>query len=608
MDADKQVARAQKELKQASPIEDPYSKLLNQLVRQIPNFQKLVEEPAERGRKTLLSELSGETFEGQAAAEALERLIGVLEGEIETIASSHSRAYWLFLTRRLDPDPIGDSSAWTVALYRNVLNLAIVKYGFAEPPTDEFELIGDESLFGGPRLVPKDFEPKDAIDTCRLEFLAHELNAAATAFRRVGKGAVLRPVGDDWYVTDASEKIESLMRLRDRRSERYGDLTGIYGAVAKAYTEDLTDENAPFELGLPTLNAKRRGPQWITKLTGVEVAGPTAFVLASMNTAEMRAILKQFETDVTAAVGATPDALLASLWAISIHWIRVAQENPLVLIQLAKTGYHPFSSSGEKFDRFVENHARYVAAWWSEVRGEELDDPKAREIFIQAIEAMTYSEETISEISLWNRLPFRMVIPADTGDRLFLDLSAAGEFLSDVFREIGFIEGSAANLKAANFEEEVARQAHEAGLRVWEQGKELITSDGGRREIDVAIIIGTTLYVIECKAFAQQARIDQGDYAGLMSRRDSLIKYLEQAETLADLLRDNRTGRNYEVPGEIEKFEHLLCTPGVEWIWSTTDPRLWLDQPRMPRICLVEEMLNLLSGSEEDPVAYPKPV
>lgn len=316
-------------------------------------------------------------------------------------------------------------------------------------------------------------------------------------------------------------------------------------------------------------------------------------------------ILNQFEDEVVAAVGASPDALLASLWSLSIHWMRAGRENPLVLIQISKTGYEPISASGEKYDEFIAAHAKYVAIWWSQVREETITEAEASEIFKGALAAMTYTEEKIAEISLSDRLPFRAVIPAEFDDRLFLDHAAADQFLSDLFREIGFVEGARANVKGANFEREVARQAREAGLVVWEEGKDLIPLEGDQREIDVGIVIGDTLYAIECKAFAQHPLIDRGDYAKLQGRRDNLVTYLARAATLADFLRENRTGRNYAVPDEIQSVEHLLCTPGVEWIWSSSDPTLWLEQPRMPRICLVEEMLNLLSGREEDPVTYP---
>jgi hypothetical protein len=79
-----------------------------------------------------------------------------------------------------------------------------------------------------------------------------------------------------------------------------------------------------------------------------------------------------------------------------------------------------------------------------------------------------------------------------------------------------------------------------------------------------------------------------------MTRGDTLDRYLTQAETLAQFVRDNPTGRNYAVPNDVDDIEFCLCTPGVEWIRSR-DAKHWLTDT-VPRACAVDELLELLAG------------
>jgi len=69
-------------------------------------------------------------------------------------------------------------------------------------------------------LLLKRLEPAEVTALYTLEHLAWEFNTAAVAYRRVGKGAVLR-VSDGLFDTPADVDAEELIQLNDIRAEHY---------------------------------------------------------------------------------------------------------------------------------------------------------------------------------------------------------------------------------------------------------------------------------------------------------------------------------------------------------------------------------------------------
>jgi hypothetical protein len=126
----------------------------------------------------------GPRAEGREAAELLELYLDKVEVRLAEIASRRSRYFWMHVSRRIPQTPLHGSSPWTTLLYRTVFELALLKHGSRGYERD---MAVDE--YG--TLVPREITYEDARDIYALEYLAQEHNHAATAFRRVGKGAVL---------------------------------------------------------------------------------------------------------------------------------------------------------------------------------------------------------------------------------------------------------------------------------------------------------------------------------------------------------------------------------------------------------------------------------
>lgn len=582
LDEDKRRERESPEGAQTLAI-DTVAAFFGEVVHRTPDFAARVMAPADAVREKLLARI-GDGLEGREAAEALEEYLVELEAAMVPLAASHGRIFWLHASRRLPLNPIGDATPWSVLLYRRILTLALLKYAAPEEGGPIFQDV--ESGAGRKTQVPANLTPQDVIDLHTLEYLAYEYNAAAAAFRRVGKGATLSIEHDD-FRAEADPALEELLENVDSRVAKYGELTGAYGAVGDMELPSEPEE-APFFLLVPQLNVEQRGPEPLEALAGIRFPGPTNFVPAPLVLDGYRAVLTKFEKEVVELVGVEPDALLATIWALGVHLMRGLKQGPLASAQIFRTGYLIYSEP--RHEELVAMVASYLESWWREVRNEPLD-LDALELARATLAALTYSPDDFLKISLWDRLPFKLVT-IDEGI-VIIDYAALPLVISGLFRTIGFLEGDSANVKAAAFEDELVRRAADAELNIWEANRTLIPPDGRKRQIDAGIVADDTLYVVEAKAFAQNPRVDRGDFAALKGRRETLESYLNQARTLAQVLRDSPEGRNYEVPSSVKKIDYCLCTPGVEWIW-TRETDLWLDATT-PRICALDELIGALT-------------
>jgi hypothetical protein len=78
------------------------------------------------------------------AVSVLKDILNDLEQELRRRISKHSSYYWLFLHRRVAPWPVDEDDKITAFLYRNTLDLAIVKYGKAAKK-NEFRVVSGQA-------------------------------------------------------------------------------------------------------------------------------------------------------------------------------------------------------------------------------------------------------------------------------------------------------------------------------------------------------------------------------------------------------------------------------------------------------------------------------
>jgi hypothetical protein len=543
--------------------------------------------PADTLRDDVLTRI-GDGLAGRDAAFALRDYIAALEEAMRPLLAGHSRFFWLQLARRWPPNPIGDSTVWTTTLYRRIFILAVLKHGSA-PTNDELVQF---SAGDATQIVPATITDQDVLDLAAVEYLAYELNHAASAFRRVGKGAELRVVDGDLRAL-ADAELQSLITSLDSRVTQYGSLSGPYGASVDTDlpTDDAEGGDTPLVALDLVVNAGRNAADALAGFAKVRFERPTNYVPHPIGLDAVREALVRFEADMTALIGVSPDALLATIHGLSIHTLTAMRQDARIAAQLFATGYLPFSY-GEHYDGICKNVGRWVQYWWTAKRGDTIDHDDATQIAREAFTALTYSADDLASIDLWTRSPFRLLIAED--DKVVFDYSAIGEVLSGLFARVGFIPNDPDRVKGTAFETEVIRLAGRHGFATWRTGG-ITGEDGTKREIDASFIVGDTLFLIECKAFSQNPRIEQGDFAALQDRWRTLdTKYLNQARTLKEFIEQRRADRHVAVPAEVIRFEYAVCSPAVEWI-PNRSAELWLTDI-IPRICTPAELIEVMAS------------
>jgi hypothetical protein len=587
LDADRRRARLDRELSQLV-IGDATSQALSGAALR-KSFRDDVMAQADVLNRAFRLEIA-DGLEGRAAAAALSAYMDEIEDAMGRIASRHSYGYWSHVTRRLPPKPLGSASNWTVVLYKRVLSLAILKYGQPTVADDEFDLF--ETKFGEQTIARA--TQQDVLDAWALEYLAYEYTTANQAQRRVGKGAKLRVVGDDFRAV-AEPELQHLLKDVDRRTSDFGELSGPFGAIAdREVPTDLKPEDAaPLAILIAVPNTDAIPPEKALR-SRVQVPGTTNFVVTPLVVDGYRETLATLDAEVTEALGIDPELLIALLWALTQSFMRESESDPLYEVQLLKAGYLSFKRP-EAWERYKAALAVPVAHLRAHFGRQGTDPGTSNELVERAIRALTWTDEARSEISLADRLPFKVFI--DAGQFVLVDFAALLELLADIFRQVGFSSGESGNIRAANFEAAVASLGRRSGFEPWKEGVVLRHRDGATRELDVGFVAGSTLFVVECKAYAQNPKLDRGDYATQRTRQDQLLKYLDQARSLAGFLDSERTGLNYEVPPEVTRIEAVLCTPGVEFIW-TSERGIWLTDA-IPRICTPAELILALKYAVE---------
>jgi hypothetical protein len=300
-----------------------------------------------------------EGLEGQEAAASLERYLERVEAAMAEIAAKHSRGYWMHLTRRLPPKPWGSATDRTVRLYRRVLTLAVIKHGEPAVRNDEFTMI--ETKVGAAQ-VPAALNHEAIVDAFALEYLAYEYTTASQSYRRVGKGARLEVVGDDFRAV-ADEGLEDLLQDIDRRVGKYGELTGIYGTAAdRDFPRDLDPEDPkPLAVLVTVPNSFGVPPEKAMRSKGINVPGPTNFLALPLVIDGSREALATLATEFESALGVDPEVFLATVWGLSMYLVHGIDATPTVEVQILKIGYL-MSKRDTTWDGLVSDVSRWAAA------------------------------------------------------------------------------------------------------------------------------------------------------------------------------------------------------------------------------------------------------
>jgi Nuclease-related domain len=530
----------------------------------------------------------GSGLAGREAAEALESYMSELEMRLIPLAARRSRLFWLHMSRRLPPISLHGSKPWTTVLFRTVFKLALLKYGHG---CVDAEFAREDDQF-----VTTDLDFEDVLALYQMLELACEQNFVASAFRRVGKGAVLLAKGAGGFDTPADEDLERRIKLLDRRVLRYQDTLSHSGSMTSAAPTTSTELNiSDLLLPFPQMNVEQSDiPDPFLKLGGL---GPMPFgkpnyLPGMVQMAGIRRVLLLFADDLRIATGADPDELIGVLFAFGRRQMSQIGSHPQAAIQFLQRGYM-VTTSDEAYAAALSDVAEGYRTYASQVAKKDICPAAAWITVSRVLEQLTYTEDDLRQINLWDRAPHKLVVRA--GEYAMWDMSSLPLILGASLATIGSYSGVTGEVKGKNFEEEVEELLrHQAELRVW-RCREKLKAKNGEREIDASFIAGDVLWVVECKAYATNYRIERGDYAALKGRWRTLQKDLEQARTLARFIEENHSGQRWQLPPEVKRIEYCVCTPLAEHMQELGNA-YWLS-PDVPRVCLPRELVKFATAS-----------
>ena len=430
----------------AVKLSDLLSIRLGELAAQdLEGFDEGRNAPARETRALLLEKI-GNGLIGAPAAKALEEQLAVIEARMRVVLAERPAELWFILSRRLPPVPIHGCSPWTVLLYRRVLTLAILKHGgrdreahfeTAKTPVGEFH-------------TPTEADDEALRQIAALEVLACEHALTAAAFRRVGKGASLRLSTDTGFDTPASPDIQRLIESVDARNNPI---------TRERYDTGAETQEPTLALFTLRLNVSGETSRELEERIGLNLPRQTIYVPGWGDIAGTRTLINLFPEPFREAYGVDPDVALATAWAVASRLPEVLESDPGQARQALTTGYHTLRADERSQFRF-RTAAGYLV--WMEANQE--DGPSAEEGRAQAgsgVEALTYSDDDLAAISLWDRLPFKCIVPF--GDRLYVDYEATLDVIAGFQRTVGVVVGEDANRRGEHWEKEVARRGETPG-------------------------------------------------------------------------------------------------------------------------------------------------
>jgi hypothetical protein len=177
------------------------------------------------------------------------------------------------------------------------------------------------------------------------------------------------------------------------------------------------------------------------------------------------------------------------------------------------------------------------------------------------------------------------------GKARILDVSAASRLLVNLFFGVRDTFGK----KGFEFEDSARQYLKQNGFQVL-PNRILENSRGERRETDIALRVGDTLVLCDCRTIERPLDIEIGVPGRLEVRQSFLEEKMRAVESVAAFVDQDTVGSNYDFKWATS-IHSVGVSPFVEWIWSEDD-RYWVDRandvPRMMSISELQEWLSAL--------------
>lgn len=549
---------------------------------------------------------------GKAAWDVLKAYLDAIEEAMAKIIRGHSVLFWFWVYRRiavyLHPGHDNKTDAVTTQLVRSTLEAAFMKYGdlgnhgdlivpcdnpgvpimgglveeYLRTTAFSASFVRDylRALRERPHLCPGHFSDNDLVDVYRLEGMAYEYWLTCAHMRSIGKGAELSFDRGHPHAARDSD-LEWLIQNYDGRTENEGfSATSIGVAFRNAPSSGNTALFVQYNVKQESMTAE------MASFLSCVIDGVPNFSVVAMSLADFVASHAFADPSLFKARGyrlSTACAVVQSM--VMVELFEAGRVNGDKSSQVLQRGYVVKEPHWHR-ERLIAMAREYGRVW-----GMVMEDSFEEEANA-FLDSVTLDIQAQARMSLWTHGPIMLFVPY--GEVVEMEnLEPVLMLVNDLFIGVKY----PANGKGTAFEDAFRDWIGRAGLGLLPQRHLRIGESA--REVDAAVRVNDTLYLCECRAMEKPLDLRLSKPEKLARRNQDMLDKLEQAETLAKLVRDSPRGDNYDFSWAADVV-HVVVSPFCEWIWSR-DARLWIDEST-PRVLSAVEAVRLMQKQRTEQV------
>ena len=563
-----------------------------------------------------LKSSTSRVLEPDQAFDILYNYLNTLNIAFKNIISHHSAFYWIHLYRRIGLGHIADESEKmdysTLASVRLHVETAIFKYAnldindlclnqeksYKEVLNGEFykahqaiELNDEKIKYIWSKYQERsewildNFKSKDIEQIYYLEGIGYEYWKTMALMRAIAKGSQLTLTSNGEWIEDRSDAIDRLIRIYDERLSRGQS----YISTAKALPDLGLNKGNTEECFIST--------RYNCDLTDIrKILGDQEYIDEK--------IIPNF-TPIIININSFLDShkifnvpfnekynfnlinviyffkCISELVVVYRHNLDKQYEFRYILgiFQVLQRSYAVVSLSFEDLCKRILSHVKELSS----------DLNIDRELFEKDLPNIlnfySLTLEKQEKISIWSQGPRPIIMPYKNS--YIIDISG----ILNIFNNIFFGLREDTQLRGNEFERLARKAVTDKGYNLL-PNRILRYSKNNYRETDLAIRIGTTLILVDCRSIERPINLFLGKPSALQNRINLIEGKFKQISTILEYIKKHPSGQNYDFSWATEVFS-IAITTDPEWIW-TEDKDYWLDNIPIPKIMSLEELFDFL--------------
>lgn len=555
-------------------------------------------------------------IDGDEAWNILNNFLVRIESKIKKIIEDHSEFFWFHLYRRTSPGSIADThekrDTSTIASVRLTLETAFLKY--AKNTANDMCLSKDISardVLGGmfyssllennyhpdmiekywklhqenTQWVMKEYSPEIHQSVYLLESYAYEYWRTTAKMRAIGKGVKLLLNKDGSWKEIRTEEQDNLILSYDRRLVRGKK----YLSSAKGLPSFRDIKEDFFQSSFLGMRYNYDRYKFIDIFHAESPLSNeiTNFIPLPVDFKSFIRSHKSLKKPFLKRMGFSLETFFSFLQALSYNHILYRtsklQNDENSALKVWSIMQRAYSTTSFTLEELSHNIVQTLKSF----PGKKYQEQNlTSEEILKACESFTLNQSTKERLSLWSFGPRPVIFPYN--DIFIIDLGGVQTILENLF--FGMRENN--QERGLDFEnilrDEISTQGYEL-LPV----RNLTRPDGKYRETDLAIRIGNTLILCDCRSTERPLDWIIGKPSVLKIRNDLMQDKINQVLSIKHFACENLQKLNGDFSW-VTDVVSLGVVTDIEWIDSLED-QLWLDKKNdLPVLMSAQELLDLL--------------